>query len=260
MMSEKESTQKDEDLDPIQYINTVIAHINAKIKEGDDCVVKGEHLQANTAFNNAVNHYKTRMHDLSQLQQKLFFPDMSKLDGVEETRNIYNTTSGELISLLAALEDKRKNNESAALAEEVTMEIGNKKFEVQCEVEQLTGTLQNKKIELSELTEKFDKEYAEYRKISKKTGSEFQPTTQDDSIETAFDMQVLGAFIAALGVTAVAIAFVALNAAGLAMPGVVLAGFGVGTALLGASIFSSTAKDINDYSDNICSYFVTPST
>lgn len=69
------------------------------------------------------------------------------------------------------------------------------------------------------------------------------------------DMQILGGFIAALGVTAVAIAFVALNAAGLTMPGLVLAGFGVGATLLGCSIFSSTAQDIDEYTNNAYAAF-----
>jgi hypothetical protein len=73
--------------------------------------------------------------------------------------------------------------------------------------------------------------------------------------EANFDMQILGGFIATLGIAAVAIAFVALNAAGLALSGVLLAGFGVGAALLGCSIFSSTAKNMDEYADNVYESF-----
>lgn len=65
-------------------------------------------------------------------------------------------------------------------------------------------------------------------------------TTLDlsQTIDTNISMQILGGFIAALGVAAIAIAFTILNAAMLGIPGVALAVSGVVMTLIGYGVFS----------------------
>ncbi|KTC86101.1 MULTISPECIES: hypothetical protein [Legionella] len=65
----------------------------------------------------------------------------------------------------------------------------------------------------------------------------YPPTTH-----TNISMQILGGFIAALGVAAVAIAFTALNAATLGIPGLVVAGLGAAAILGGVGLFAFGSK------------------
>jgi membrane protein implicated in regulation of membrane protease activity len=52
-------------------------------------------------------------------------------------------------------------------------------------------------------------------------------------------MQVLGGFMAVLGCAAVAVAFIALNAATFGTAGLVVAGLGIASALLGVGLFAT---------------------
>ncbi|MGC1181555.1 hypothetical protein [Legionella sp.] len=66
--------------------------------------------------------------------------------------------------------------------------------------------------------------------------------SQTDTPSTSFsniNMQVLGGFIAALGMAAVAIAFVALNAATLGLTGLIVAGIGAVATLGGIGLFAA---------------------
>ncbi len=74
-------------------------------------------------------------------------------------------------------------------------------------------------------------------------------------------MMVLGGFIAAAGIAAVAIAFTVLNAATFGISGLVVTGIGVAAALSGAGLFTmgaykyknTTSDIILDHSSNIVS-------
>lgn len=81
--------------------------------------------------------------------------------------------------------------------------------------------------------------------VAKKKFDKIMGIEKNEVEESITNMQILGGFIAALGVAAVAIAFVALNAGGFAMPGVVLAGFGCGSTYVGYSIFSGYDEEVN---------------
>ena len=75
--------------------------------------------------------------------------------------------------------------------------------------------------------------------------SSLNVTTLDFSqtIDTNISMQILGGFIATLGVAAIAIAFTILNAATLGIPGVALAVSGVVMTLMGYGIFKLNQSD-----------------
>jgi len=59
------------------------------------------------------------------------------------------------------------------------------------------------------------------------------------------NMQILGAFIAAVGIAAIAVAFTVLNAATLGIPGVVVAGAGLAAALTGLGLFKTAYDNTN---------------
>jgi hypothetical protein len=253
MMSGNESSDEDENPKPITYINVVIQHINKEIEQADTLIAKENYIEAEEVLANAINHYEVRIHDLSQFQQKMYFPDMSNLDGSKNTRARYDNVSIELVSRLKVLVKNRETNLPKAEAQKEYKKLKEQKALAIQKVQGIAENFEKERQALEELTKKTDEAHAIYIEES---GDEKTP---DESSEPFTNMQILGAFITALGAAAVAIAFVVLSAAGLAMPGVVLTGFGVGTALLGASIFNSKAKNIDEYKDNICAYF-SPST
>ena len=63
-------------------------------------------------------------------------------------------------------------------------------------------------------------------------------------------MFILSGFITALGVVAVAVAFVALNAATFGIAGVVVATVGAGAMLAGVGLFAKTANGANGVEAN----------
>ncbi len=60
--------------------------------------------------------------------------------------------------------------------------------------------------------------------------------------EEQISMRILSGFITALGLAAVAIAFLVLNAATFGIPGIVVAGIGIGLALGGIGLFATTTR------------------
>lgn len=67
-----------------------------------------------------------------------------------------------------------------------------------------------------------------------------RPTTPPSHFPS---MQILGAFIAATGITAVAIAFTVLNAATLGIPGLIVGVIGIASVLVGCGIFAKGMVD-----------------
>jgi len=256
MMSGNESSDEDENPNanpkPITYISVVIQHINQQIEKVDTLIERKNYIEAEKVLANAINHYEARIHDLSLFQQKMYFPDMSNLDGSKNTRARYDNASKELVSRLEVLVEKRKTNTPIAEAQTNYKTLMEQKELAAAKLHKSSVEFQKERQAREELTKKTDEAQKAYVTAS------IDEKNSDESSDLFSNMQILGAFITALGAAAVAIAFIALNAAGLAMPGVVLAGFGVGTALLGVSIFNSKAKNIEEYSDNICTDFSTP--
>ena len=238
-------TKPRENLDPIAYIKTVIEEIGTKIKEADEKISEKNYVEAEKVFEQASNYYENRMLSLSKLQQKLYFPNMEDLKSSEKTRETYETASKNLVLCLAVLKVKRDKNAPIAEAQKFRNNSQAEKDSLAKTVHEMIDALEVERNALEILTKKLDGADEAYVKVT--NGGK----TSDDLAQAIPNMQILGAFIAALGATAVAIAFVALGAAGLAMPGVVLAGFGVGTALIGSSIFSSPAKNMDEYISNM---------
>lgn len=73
--------------------------------------------------------------------------------------------------------------------------------------------------------------------------SQTEETNASSMSNISISMMVLGGFIAAAGIAAVAIAFTLLNAATLGIPGLVLAVAGVAASLAGAGLFATGYKD-----------------
>lgn len=73
-------------------------------------------------------------------------------------------------------------------------------------------------------------------------------TFNTKTIQHTISMQVLAGFIAVLGITAVVVAFAALNAASCGMPGILVAAVGVGATLAGIGLFKHASdKVVSNY-------------
>ena len=70
-------------------------------------------------------------------------------------------------------------------------------------------------------------------------------TFNDQYIKNDISMQILGLFIAAVGIAMIAVAFTVLNAATLGMSGVAVAGVGIVSTLVGLGLFKTGYDNTN---------------
>lgn len=252
--NEGQEEKKDkESVNPISYINSIITNLAYQKQQAKDLISQEKYIEAEKIFATALAEYDARVNDLKKIKYDMLFPCSHELDNVDEldaTSQKYTEASGILLQSLRELVAQRKENTPIAKAQEHLLIL---EQERQLTLEEAEKQAQNVE-QLTSKAEETSRQAAEAQAVFEnlKTGNHEKKV--DDSSDKTLNMQILGGFITALGVAAVAIAFAALNAAGLAMPGVLLAGFGVGVTLLGASIFSSKAKNIDDYTRNVYGY------
>ncbi|WP_131783906.1 hypothetical protein [Legionella gresilensis] len=99
--------------------------------------------------------------------------------------------------------------------------------------------LSSKLVELQSSLE-VEASYHKARNITKYNDCSYlikQQQTETQRSLKNINMQILGGFIGVLGLTTVAVAFVVFNASTFGIPGLIVAGIGVTTALLGLGLF-----------------------
>lgn len=240
MMSEEQPPKKDT-TNPIEHIQSIIHHVEQQIVEGQTFLEQKNYLEAQKKFDNALNHYEVRRKDLTLLQLTLTpsVLDLSR-DDYQNQQGNYLEKLNTLIETVKKLKQDRDANASQAekQAKEIKRQIDIKLAE-------------EHKSELEEQLNQIIQNIHALNSASTDTGNMIDEENSENSVESALNMSILAGFITALGITAVAIAFATLNLAGLALPGVALAGFGLMTTVIGCSIFCSSAKNIDEYTDNI---------
>jgi|GEM_PF-1775340 len=246
-MTKGKSSEQDEN--PVKYINEVIDHLENKRKEADIHIENNEYIEAKNTLDKAFEYYQARIQDLSNYKQTLFFPSSSKkLEESKKDQELFTQISEKLISILSSLEERQVKNQPIAKAERAYKDLKKQQETASQELDNAKNNVTEQQEVLKKIREKLDEAQQAYSNVS---NAEIADNAQNTPSEPVLDMQILGAFIGAIGVSAVAIAFVALNAAALTIPGVMLASFGVGAALFGGSIFSSNAKNIDEYTKDV---------
>lgn len=94
------------------------------------------------------------------------------------------------------------------------------------------------------------------RAMSKSRLKSSQTEETNSLLMDNMSMMVLGGFIAAVGIAAIAIAFTLLNAATLALPGVVLAGIGAALTVMG--LFASANRNSQTNPENSLDFSTNP--
>tara|TARA_R110002126_G_scaffold273866_1_gene418678 strand:+ start:217731 stop:218480 length:750 start_codon:yes stop_codon:yes gene_type:complete len=244
MISKEQSQKKVPDL--ADYIHALIEHLTTQKQQGEACLTKEDYVGAQEKFDNALNHYTVRTKTLNQLTSRIYIPQLDRINEHQATLKKHNDISTELMDLLNDITHKREQN--APQAEQQAKEIK------RLAAIQLAET---HKIELEEKLIQITQNIHDLHSTSTRTdkGNTISEESLVNPAQSALNMSILAGFITALGITAVAIAFATLNLAGLAMPGVALAGFGLVTTAIGCSIFCSSAKNVDEYTDNLCSPF-----
>lgn len=157
----------------------------------------------------------------------------------------------QLKKLLTAINNKIKKNdllptlisighEESQFSADITAQVSNIR-EVEA-TENPNNLLQNiVSTELSSIKKKLLAEEKQADIDKKAKAQPPQPEATHSSSTTNISMMVFGGFIAAIGITAVAVAFTLLNAATLGLAGLVVAGIGVTAALTGLGLFATAA-------------------
>jgi len=246
MMSEEQPPQYIH-LDPIKYIELIIHHVDKKIVEGQEFLEQKNYVEAQEKFDNALNHYEVHRKDLTKLQLTLT-PSVLDLssDDYQVQQDNYIDKLNTLIKTVKKLILDRNHN--ASDAEKQAQEIKRLADLVIAE---------EHKTKLERQLSQINQDIHNLNTSRTDTGNIIDRDSSENPVQSALNMSILAGFITALGITAVAIAFATLNLAGLAMPGVALAGFGLVTTAIGCSIFCSSSKNIDEFTDNIYKSFYT---
>lgn len=208
----------------VEYITQMISALEGYLNRAYQCAQNNEYSKAQTELDDAQRYYHTQIDSLASYKT-----DILSLN----TSSDAEITQAEVLKALTECE-----NIKLKLANVVKKIDAVSRVTTSAEAKQKKAVTATQARALAEQAEQAEQEETQEHEEAIKALDKLMTPEARKAEKTPLNMHILGGFVATLGITAVAIAFVALNAAGFAMPGVVLASVGMGIIYKGCCFFN----------------------